>query len=294
MKRFYKLLFLLLPVLAWYSCNIINPAEPIPSYIRINSIGLTTVAGQGSNSSKIADAWVYIDEQLVGCFELPVTIPILKEGVHQLKIRGGIKVNGISATRSPYPFYDSYTQSITLNKGEVQTINPIVKYLSSADFTCMEDFEASTGTILYNSPTGSDTTLAITTISSEVFEGNKSGIAYVDATRTLFECVSDPNSLLALPKNSSPVFLEFNYKANYNFAVGLFCHTVIGSTTTNVTKEKTLDFNPSSEWNKAYVYLTPTIGASGNANQFKIFIGMLNNTGADSLALQLDNIKIVY
>ncbi|MCK6650820.1 MAG: hypothetical protein L6Q66_14280 [Bacteroidia bacterium] len=57
---------------------------------------------------------------------------------------------------------------------------------------------------------------------------------------------------------------------------------------------KTLDFNPSSVWNKAYVYLTPTIGGSGSANQFKIFIGMLNNTGADSLALQLDNIKIVY
>ncbi|MBL7888354.1 MAG: hypothetical protein JNL24_02315 [Bacteroidia bacterium] len=294
MKRFYKLFFLLLPLLSWYSCNIINPAEPIPSYIRINSISLTTVAGQGSNSSKITDAWVYIDEQLVGCFEVPVTIPILKEGVHQLKIRGGIKVNGISATRSPYPFYDSYTQTITLNNGEVQTISPVVKYLSSADFTCMEDFEASTGTILYNSPSGTDTTLAVTTTLSEVFEGNKSGIAYIDATRTLFECVSDPNTLFPLPKNSAPVFLEFNYKANYNFAVGLFCHTVIGSTTTNITKEKTLDFNPSSDWNKAYVYLTPTIGASGSANQYKIFIGMLNTTGADSLALQLDNIKIVY
>ncbi|MBN8697847.1 MAG: hypothetical protein J0L87_15055 [Bacteroidetes bacterium] len=294
MKRFYKLFFLLLPALSWYSCNIINPAEPIPSYIRINGISLTTVAGQGSNSSKISDAWVYIDEQLVGCFEIPVTIPILKEGVHQLRIRAGIKVNGISATRSPYPFYDSYTQTITLNKGEVQTISPVVKYLSSADFTCMEDFEASTGTILYNSPTGTDTTLAVTTTPSEVFEGSKSGIAYIDATRTLFECVSDPNTLFPLPKNSSPVFLEFNYKANSNFAVGLFCHTVIGSTTTNITKEKTLDFNPSSDWNKAYVYLTPTIGASGSANQFKIFIGMLNSAGADSLALQLDNIKIVY
>ncbi|MCK6650821.1 MAG: hypothetical protein L6Q66_14285 [Bacteroidia bacterium] len=185
MKRFYKLFFLLLPALTWYSCNIINPAEPIPSYIRINGISLTTVAGQGSNSSKITDAWVYVDEQLVGCFELPVTIPILKEGVHQLKIRGGIKVNGISATRSPYPFYDSYTQTISFNKGEVQTISPVVKYLSSADFTCMEDFEASTGTILYNSPSGTDTTLAVTTLTSEVFEGAKSGMLVYFATQLL-------------------------------------------------------------------------------------------------------------
>jgi hypothetical protein len=240
------------------------------------------------------DAWVYIDEQLIGCFELPVTFPVLQEGTHTLKVRGGIKVNGISATRSPYPFFDIYEQSISLVKGEKQTINPVVKYLPSADFTGMEDFEASTGTILYNSPSGSDTTIQVTTNPSEVFEGSKSGIAYLDPSHTLFECVSDPNMLYALPKNGVPVFLEFNYKSNYNFAVGLFCHTVIGSTITNTSKIKTLDFNPSADWNKAYVYLTPTIGAAGNANQYKFFIGMLNTTNADSLALQIDNIKIVY
>jgi hypothetical protein len=294
MNHFYKLFFVLSTSVLMNSCNIINPAEPIPAYIYIDKIELMAIAGEGTSSSKIADAWVYIDEQLIGCFELPVTFPVLQEGVHTLKIRPGIKVNGISATRSPYPFYDFYVQSITLSKGVKQNITPVVKYLTSANFAGMEDFEASTGTILYDSPSGTDTSLYVTTNPNEVFEGVKSGIAYTDATRTLFECVSDPNMLYTLPKNGSPVFLEFNYKSNSNFAVGLFCHTVIGSTTTNTVKIKTLDFNASTSWNKAYVYLTPTIGASGNANQFKYFIGMLNSSSSDSLALQIDNIKIVY
>jgi hypothetical protein len=294
MNHFYKFLLFISTVLFFNACNIINPAEPVPAYIHIEEINVTTVSGQGTNSSKIADAWVYIDEQLIGCFELPVTFPVLQEGVHNLKVRAGIKVNGISATRSPYPFYDLYEQSITLVKGEIQSISPTVKYLPSADFTAMEDFEASTGTIFYASPSGTDTSLFVTSNPLEVFEGSKSGIAYSDPSHPFFECVSDPNMLYALPKNGAPVFLEFNYKSNYNFAVGLFCHTVVGSTITNTIKIKTLDFNPSAKWNKAYAYLTPTIGAAGNSNQYKLFIGMLNNTSADSLALQIDNIKIVY
>lgn len=294
MKYIYKLLVFAISLLFLTSCELYNPAEPVPAYIHIDKISVSTQPGQGTNSSKIADAWVYIDEQLIGCFELPVTFPVIQEGAHVIKVRAGIKVNGISATRSPYPFYDYHEQLITLKAGEKQTITPVVRYLSSARFTCMEDFEASTGTFFQNSPSGTDTSLLITTNPNQVFEGSKSGIAYLTGGRDLFECASDPSNPLSFSGSTGPVFLEFNYKSNYIFVVGLFCHTVVGTSITNTLKLKTLDLNPSSEWNKIYVYLNPTILTAGNANKYNLFIGTLNTAGADSIALQLDNIKIVY
>lgn len=294
MEKLYKFYFFVITILVFSSCELYNPAEPVPAYIHIDQITVSTQPGQGTSSSKIADAWVYIDEQLIGCFELPVTFPVIKEGTHVLKVRAGIKVNGISATRSPYPFYDYHEQLITLKAGEKQTVNPVVRYLSSARFTCMEDFESSTGTFFQNSPTGSDTSLLITSLPNQVFEGSKSGIAYLTGGRDLFECASDPSNRLSFGGTNGPIFLEFNYKCNYIFAVGLFCHTVVGSSTTNTVKLKTLDLNPSNNWNKIYVYLTPSVLTAGNSNQYNLFIGMLNNVGADSIALQLDNIKIVY
>jgi len=54
--------------------HLINPAEPIPSYIHIDKIDLTTdYSSQGTSSNKITDAWIYVDNELIGAFEMPVT-----------------------------------------------------------------------------------------------------------------------------------------------------------------------------------------------------------------------------
>lgn len=273
-------------------CNLFNPAEPIPSYIHIQKIGLTTDPSiEGTNSSKITDAWVYIDDQLIGCYELPVTFPVLFDGTHQISVKAGIKVNGIAATRAPYPFYKIFSQSVSLSPGSVTSVSPIVTYVSGLNWTTfwMEDFESS-GISFARSPSGTDTSLLHVTSPPEpansplIFEGNGSGIAYLDNNRQLFECISSTSYVL--PK--SDVFLEFDYKSNYTFAVGVFAH---GNST---VKTKVLNFHPSDKWNKVYVYLTPTILGSDNASDYNIFFGMLNSTGADSLAFSIDNVKLIH
>jgi hypothetical protein len=85
------------------------------------------------------------------------------------------------------------------------------------------------------------------------------------------------------------VFLEFNYKCNHEFVVGTFAHSLSGT-----TKDKALTLNPSSTWNKAYVYLTTVVSNNSSATDFSIFIGMVNSNASDSLALLVDNIKLVY
>lgn len=268
------------------SCELYNPSEPVPSYIHIDKFTLTIQPDEGTNSHKITDAWVYVDDQLIGCFELPVTFPVMYEGTHEVKVRAGIKINGIAATRAPYPFYTTYSTSVNLSKGNKITINPNVKYLADTHFDFMENFE-NVGTLLTNSPSGTDTSLQQLSNDLNVFEGSGSGIAYLDNDRLLFECVT--NTSYVLPKNSAPVFLELNYKCNRSFVVGIFAHAP-----GNSSKAAALGINPSANWNKIYIYLTPVIMAAANATDYNIFIGMINNTGSDSLALLIDNLKLVY
>lgn len=277
-------------VLYLSSCEIYNPSEPIPAYISIDKITLSTsFSTEGSNSQKITDAWVYIDEQLIGCFELPASFPVLYDGSHQIKILPGIKVNGIAATRAPYPFYTPYDTIINnLQKGVNLKLHPVVNYRTNITFNFMEDFE-NPGTIISKSPAlGVDTVIQrVDFPDPNVFEGTGSGIAYLDNSHTFFEGISATSYIL--PKSGSNVFLEFNYKCNHEFVVGVFAHGVGGS-----NKEAALTFNPSANWNKAYVYLTPVIGRNTTATDFTIFFGMINPTSADSIAMMLDNIKLVY
>ncbi len=271
------------------SCELYNPSEPIPAYIHIDKITLITTASiEGSNSSKITDAWVYVDEQLIGCFELPATFPIINNGSHVIKIRPGIKVNGIAATRSPYPFYSNFDTIINLQKGMKINLFPMVKYRTNMTFNFMEDFENS-GTIISKSPTlGVDTVIQVLNAPNpNIFEGNTSGIAYLDNSHTFFEGVSSTSYVL--PKSGSDVFLELNYKCNHEFVVGVFAHSNGGT-----NQEAAITINPSASWNKVYIYLTPVVSKYTTATDYNIFLGMRNIAASDSVAMLLDNIKLVY
>ena len=54
---------------------------------------------EGQLTHKITDAWVYVDEQLIGIFEVPFKIPILKEGLASIRLYPTIRVNGVAATK---------------------------------------------------------------------------------------------------------------------------------------------------------------------------------------------------
>jgi hypothetical protein len=51
-------------------------------------VSLNTSASEGSASHKITDAWVYVDDQLVGVWEVPSKIPALEAGEHTVKVVG--------------------------------------------------------------------------------------------------------------------------------------------------------------------------------------------------------------
>ena len=124
------ILFILTSLLSCKKDNAID----IPSYIEIDEIILN------NSTHNITDAWVYINDNLQGVYELPAKFPILEEGQHNLRIKAGIKENGISGTRIAYPFYSSYIIEQLFTAETTISISPEVNYISSADFFS-EDFE---------------------------------------------------------------------------------------------------------------------------------------------------------
>jgi len=263
--------------------------EPVPAYIHIEGFTLLANPGgfvssettnEGSLSHKISDAWVYVDEQLIGCFEMPCTFPVLSEGSHHIKIRPGIKVNGISATRAPYPFFKIYEQDIDFQEGVSITLSPTTMYQTSSHFVFMEDFE---GIDKIDTTSNSQVDLDTTQIPSLVFEGNASGFAYLANGNSFFECISTFH--YPLPHSNVPVFLEFNYRCDKEITVATIAESPYHA-------DVVLNLNPSPNWNKAYLFLSPTIGPN-SSTYFKILM-YVSTPGTDSTAFLIDNIKIVY
>ena len=102
MNRFSFSLILLLSFTACVKNN------PDPSWLEVTAWTLQSnidLSGdEGELSHNITEAWVLIDDKVIGVFQVPFKIPILKDGMCNIKIYPAIKNNGISATKKIYPF----------------------------------------------------------------------------------------------------------------------------------------------------------------------------------------------
>ena len=266
-----KITYLLI-VLVIASCQK-EDTSGIPTYLKIDNIA----SDEGNTTSNITDAWVYVNDQLQGVYELPAKFPVLEEEIQTVRIKAGIKINGIASSRIAYPFYTSYFEDISFTPNETKTITPIVSYLNGIDFF-LEDFEGSGLEIDTDS-------LSFTRDNIDGLDGNYGKITLQDSMYiseiTTFE-------LKNLPQAGAPVFLELDYKSNTQFLVGVYVNYP-----QSVIQKDLLWINPKQEWNKIYVNLTTTISEGINASSFKVFIGM-KREGEDPNELYFDNLKVVY
>ena len=264
-----------------------NKEEPIPSYIHIDKFTLTTNYNvEGTASDKILDAWIYIDDQLVGAFQMPCTVPVLYEGTHTVKVLAGIKENGISETRITYPFYETFEQSVDLVPGEILTLNPTTKYTQGADFAWIEDFDNVAHT-LCNNLGSADTAMQMITTPTEIFENTGSGGVFLSTGATSYIGVSCNNYIL--PKAGAPVFLEINYYCNTDFNIG-----IVGYAGSNIeTQSISITLRPTNGWNKVYVNLTTEVSSAITSTDFKIFFSMVKNPDLSTSYVYVDNIKLI-
>jgi hypothetical protein len=263
------------------SCNIINPSEPVPAYVQIDSVLFAADSvSQGSSSTHIIDAWADVDGTLNGTYELPSTFPVLTTGTHRLTIRPGILIDGIASARTDYPFYAAYDTTVNFQPGQILHIVPSSKYYTNVHID-LEDFDRA-GTNLVKYP-GSDTT--ITPVHDQhSFEG-KSGVVYLDQTHQFFECAWKDS--VELPLNS-PSYMELNYMCTNEFVVGLLIYTPGYLLSGDI-----VTFRASETWKKVYVNLSGLVTSYPNAAGFKIFIKATKSTELTNAVLYFDNIKVL-
>ncbi len=272
-----------------YGCEPKDDEDLVPSYIHIENIDLNTVYQQGTSSSKISDAWIYIDGAFIGSFELPATVPILTSGKKTINIRPGIKLNGISNTRSVYPFFTALNKEVELVKDSVVNISgTTVNYATNAKFPWLESFENSSLSL----DTTSKSTVGISKTSDPalVFPemGNSySAIVQLAADTAIFEAVTTEK--FDFPGNGNSIFLEMNYKINQEMVVGVF-YVSKGLR----VQRPLIVLNRSDEWNKVYINLSVPKYDTPSATDFQIFFGAQKNSGNTDAIFLLDNLKLVH
>jgi hypothetical protein len=279
---FYSLLFSFF-LLSAVSCK---KNDLVPSYIHIDQITFQkNEAIDKSNSTKITDAWVYVDDNLIGIFELPATFPVLASGSHTISVKAGIKLNGIAMSRGYYPFYTTYYTTINLEAEKIDTIRPVVSYFPDK-IQWKEDFEdAGISIVKYNT---SDTSIIKTTLPADAFEGSFSGVANLTESKPYVLCVSD--STIDIPQTQSAVFLELNYKTDTYLQIGMFAKTALGTS----DKIPAITLNPTSEWKKIYINLTPAVNQTNNVEGFKVFFEAIKDANYATQNIYIDNVKLLY
>ena len=271
-----KITYLLL-VLVLTSC-LKEELDRIPIYLKIDSIALN----EENTTSNISDAWVYINGQLQGVYELPSRFPVLEQGNTKIKVYAGIKNNGIASDRVKYPFYYSDTINEVFSINSTIKINPEVAIKENIDgqFDDLENgysFNFDTCFQLqYDGPYGKYGSLSLS---------DSDSILITEINYKEF-----PLNFNNVPQQGSPTYMELDYRSNTSFLAGMYINF---PNSTTVEKEL-LWINSKEDWNKIYIDLTDAVSEAVGAESFSIFIKMMRDNNFEENKLDFDNIRIIH
>ncbi|MFN5149472.1 MAG: hypothetical protein ACK46O_01300 [Flavobacteriia bacterium] len=284
-----KLLFYTFSILSLSSCVKNNPS---PAWIQVNEWTLIANAdlsgAEGELTHNFSDAWVYVNDELMGVFEVPCKIPVLKSGNCNIKVYPTVRNNGISATKKIYPFVAEYEINADLVQNEVLTINPITRYKTGLDFW-IEDFEDAAPKFTSDPTSASD---MISGSDPNILQwGNFYGVVQLNAIDSTWIAYTQ-NDFINWPRGQE-LYLEVDYFSTNDLVTG-----VIGISATEVKNNINYQINrqdPATvKWKKIYIEMKEIVGNSPNAEYFKISLQAGLDPGDANGFIILDNIKVVH
>lgn len=289
MKRFFFFL-----ILFHSSCQLFDQPEKVPSFIHIDSFSLNIDNNnQGTSSEKITDAWIYVNGNLEGVYELPSTIPLHYEGYKNLLIYPGIKRNGIAADRKKYPFYLPYDASTSLIPDSIIEINPTTQYEEDLYFW-IEDFEDPQHKFESHSTSQAGITI-ISSPENHLFEGD-AGVIFMDSSQYYCEIRTNELDFNQFPKNLNiPAYIELNYANNFPFTLGILHKD---ASLPVYQKQSLITMLPTYEdsviWNKTYLYIPDATNFFTSATEFDLYISITNENLDNQIKVLFDNFKVIF
>ena len=279
-------------ILTIFGCN--REAE-VPKYIRIESVEFEETGPNSNGGANIPDAWIYLNDQEAGVFELPCEVAVLNSSPVDIKVRAGIKLNGISNTREAYTFYNTWEGGdIELYEDSVITLTPTVTYNSVVQDPWNEDFEDGVLTIdtVSSSDVGMDRIQ--TTSSYPDFTNNYVAFSELTADKPGLKLMTKEGYVL--PKTGEKIFLELDYKVDQEFAISII-YDLIDSPPNEVlllTLRPIINADGSAAWNKIYLELTDVIFEFSSSPDYSFAITALHDGSSESAEMYFDNLKLVH
>lgn len=265
--------------------------NPDPSWIQVTEWTLIEnsdlVNIEGELSHNFSDAWVYVNDKIIGVFEVPFKIPVLESGTCNIKLYPTVRNNGISATKKIYPFVDRYEITAELIQNKTLTINPVTKYKSNTKFW-IEDFEDATIKI-NTAPTSADT--MIVENDPAVMKWNRYGICRLNDSNSTW--IAYTNEELNLPKGKE-VYLELDYYNTNSLVTGVVALPVGSAPKNNLYITLNAQSNINVRWKKIYIDLKEIVSNSVGANSFLMSFQSALDVGLTQGMIVLDNIKVVH
>ncbi len=264
--------------------------EDVPSYIYIKPFELTTTSSEGENTTKVTEAWIYVNGDAIGGYKVPGEVPIPATGNVDLIIFPGIKNNGSSATPAIYDHYAPYKINVKLTATKTDTIYPKTTYVPDLKFAWLDNFEQQTA-LTFNVDADSLNNFQVTKLGAK-YGANCGYFKVTDKSPTM--SVTTKEGIKNIPSNQR-VYLEVDYKGTANLRVALAGNQKNGS--------KELEFvgyKAKGEWNKAYINFRFKDYAATDYPSFNfIFAAELptDDVGkplVKDAELRIDNIKLIY
>lgn len=283
-----RLIWLALPLMLG-ACK--DDPEPIPAYVRLEPFVVDAPGGAGWQ--EITEGWLYVNNNLIGGYTLPATIPALADGESQVLVFPGVKANGLREAPAVYPFMVRYETTATLSANQNTVIQPVTRYSPDVKFPWAIDKSSfnSTSIVLENRDTDTANTFVLTPVGA--FEGQSVKLA-VDTAHALIEVATEQVSDLPA-SNAQPVWLEMHYKNDVPFELW-----VLGSQgSSNELARAVYQFNAAAEWNKIYLNLTDYL-ISLQQDKYRLFfrVALPKDTSGKYVqnngTVLFDNLRLVH
>lgn len=245
----------------------------------------------GQLTQNLSEVWVYVDNKIIGVFDLPCKIPVLASGENKkIQLYPAIRNNGISATKKIYPFLEHIEVTMDLVPGQTYHFAPVTRYISSTQFW-IEDFSSPSQIKIETDPESNagmtyenDPAICLST-------GNRYGHVHMTTTDSLWIGYTDN---MVLPKGKE-VYLEIDYRNSVSVLTG-----VLGISSSGTTDNPDISLNAQDpatmHWKKIYIDLKEILSYSTSAEYFKQYLRVLLDVpnGATDGDVYIDNVKVVY
>ena len=308
-------LFLLFCLLAAISgCDIINPKEALPIYIRIDHPRALVYAKDDcpkpSDPAYYYDSgikYVYVNQgsEEIGFFELPCVIPVYPDkGIKNFLFTFGsnqVEIGGLNGSASTYPFWKPVSVNVNVNPLDtfvldtVKSLNKLtLRYYSDTvlKYAYQNKFESATTEFDYATP-GNEHNVSFVVKSSDKHQGCSAGYAAFDSIHTDLDIQTA--AAFELPfANVTDMYLEVTYKGDVPFTTGLISTPLSSGVPTSLNWGAFL-YSPD-EWRTAYIRLNDVVAQAGALidNSFKVYFRAKKKETEPTGKLWIDNVRVIY